>query len=382
MDRPFPPCRPARRLLPVAALGLMLAAAPALAQSLAASAGEVEITRLAAGLEEPWSIGFLPDGGVLVTERAGRLRHYAPGALPGGEGRPVEGVPEVHARGQGGLFDVLVPRDFAETREILLSFAMPQGGGGAGTALGAGRLSQDGTRLEDFRILWQMAEGTSGGRHFGGRLVEAGDGTIFLTLGDRGAGPRAQDPAAPNGKVVRLTREGAPAPDNPDPSGPLPELWSLGHRNPQGAALDAQGRLWLSEHGARGGDEVNRVEPGRNYGWPVISYGVDYDGSPLGEGTEKAGMEQPAHYWDPSIAPSGHVIYSGRLWPDWAGDHFVGSLKFDYIARLDPESGWEEEALRDAATARVRDVREAPDGALWFLSVGNGALYRIAPPGR
>jgi glucose/arabinose dehydrogenase len=344
------------------------------------SLGTLEVTRMASGLEEPWSLAFLPDGSFLVTERDGRLRHVAAG---GGEGVEVLGLPPVFARGQGGLFDVLVPRDFAETGELLFSFAYPAGGGAGGTALAAARL--EGDDLRDFHVLWAMPEVSGEGRHFGGRLVEAADGTIFLTIGDRGTGPEgmeAQDPARREGKVVRLNRDGTVPADNPFADGPAPEVYALGHRNPQGATLDPEGRLWVSAHGAQGGDEIDLVLPGVNYGWPVVTYGRDYDGSPIGEGTTKPGMEPPAHYWDPSIAPSGHMIYSGRLWPEWAGDHFIGSLKFDYIARMDPDTpgpgGWAEERLAAPETGRVRDVREAPDGSIWFLSVYEGAVYRIA----
>lgn len=336
-----------------------------------ASVGPIGVTRMAEGLEEPWSVAFLPDGGFLVTERAGRLLRYGP---EGGAARVIGGVPEVAARGQGGLFDVLVPRDHARTGEILLAYARPQARG-SGTALAVARLGPD--RLEDLRVLWEMPPGTSGGRHFGGRIVEGPEGEIYLTTGDRGAKDPAQDPASGAGAVIRVGRDGTPA--APQVAGGVPGLWSLGHRNPQGLAIDAGGRLWASEHGAMGGDEVNLVQPGANYGWPVIAYGRNYSGTRIGIGTEAPGMEQPAHFWDPSIAPSGHVVYSGALWPEWRGHHLIGSLKFDYIAVLDPEAGWAEERLRSRDTGRVRDIREAPDGSVWFLSVERGALYRMTP---
>ena len=226
-----------------------------------------------------------------------------------------------------------------------------------------------------------MTGGGSGGRHFGSRVVEAPDGTLFLTIGDRGDADQAQNLATHNGTVLRLNRDGSVPADNPflGLDGAQPEIWSYGHRNAQGAALDGQGRLWVVEHGARGGDEVNRVERGANYGWPVIAYGRHYSGAKIGEGTAKPGMEQPAHYWDPSIAPSGMVVYSGRLWPQWRGDIFVGSLKFDYISRLDGARVTEVEQIEAPQTGRVRDIREAPDGSLWFISVGDGAVYRLSP---
>jgi glucose/arabinose dehydrogenase len=356
------------------ALSAALLAAPAFA--LDTSGGGVAITSMADGLDEPWGLAFTPEGGFLVTERAGRLRHY----LADGTMIEVAGVPDISDNGQGGLLDILLPRDFDRTRLVYLSYAKPQDGG-EGTALGVGRLSDDGARLEGFRSIFEMAPGSSGGRHFGSRIVEAADGTLFLTIGDRGEAERAQDLGLHNGKVIRLNRDGSIPADNPfvGREGALPEIWSYGHRNPQGAALGPDGALYTSEHGAQGGDEVNRPEAGRNYGWPVITYGIDYDGSPIGEGTEKAGMEQPLRYWDPSIAPSGFLFYSGKLWPEWRGDAFVGSLKFDYIARLDPEAGWAEERIEAPETGRVRDIREAPDGTIWFLSVNEGAVFRIAP---
>ncbi len=365
------------KLLRVAsAVSLLIFAKVAGATTLETSVGPVEITRMAAGLDEPWGLAFLPEGGFLVTERDGRLNLYGPQG-----GTPlalVDGLPDVAVIGQGGLMDILVPRDFRQSREILLSYATTQDGGGVGTALGVGRLSEDGTRLDGFRMLFQMEPGSSGGRHFGSRMVEAPDGTIYLTIGDRGTGMSAQDMSRHEGSVVRLTRDGAPAAGAPLGAGALPELVSKGHRNPQGAALDAEGRLWVVEHGAQGGDELNRVEAGRNYGWPLISFGKDYDDSPIGTGTAAPGLEQPAHFWDPSIAPSGLMIHSGQMFPDWKGDIFTGSLKFDYIARLDPDRNYAEERIEASVTGRVRDVREGPDGAIWFLSVTEGAVFRIA----
>lgn len=355
-------------------VGFLLLAAPLAA--LESAAGPLQLDQIAAGFDEPWAIGFLPDGAVLVTERAGGLTRIG----TDGETARVGGVPDVAANGQGGLLDILVPRDFAQSRELFFSFAKAQGRG-EGTALGVARLSENGRRLEGFRVLFEMRAGSEGGRHFGSRLVEAADGTLFMTIGERGEGMPAQALDRHQGKIVRLNRDGSVPSDNPfvGISGALPEIWSLGHRNPQGAALDSSGQLWVTEHGAAGGDEVNRIERGTNYGWPVISYGVDYDGSRIGEGTAKAGMAQPAFYWDPSIAPSGLMIYSGKLWPDWRGDFFTGSLKFDHIARLDPAQGFAGEELAAPETGRVRDVREAPDGSIWFLSVTQGALYRMTP---
>ncbi|MFE3835675.1 PQQ-dependent sugar dehydrogenase [Pseudogemmobacter sonorensis] len=373
---------PASALL-LALLPLFYATAPraeirAETGMIATSAGEMRVEAVALGLNEPWGLAFLPDGSPLVTERGGRLLLLRDGAA-----RALEGVPQVAATGQGGLLDVLVASDFAQTREIWLSFAAPLRGGAA-TAAGGGRLSDDATRIEGFETVF-TGDVLPGGRHFGARLVETAPGRIVLTTGDRGTGPsghEAQDPRNAIGKVIALTRAGA------DPSATGAEGWgagvvSLGHRNIQGAALMPGGGLLVSEHGARGGDEINLVAPGRNYGWPVISYGVDYDGSRIGEGQEKPGMEQPAHYWDPSIAPSGLMVYSGALVPEWRGHVFAGSLNSDFISRLDPsrpgEGGWSEERIAAEETGRVRDIREGPDGAIWFLSVTRGALYRLLP---
>ncbi|WP_085527581.1 PQQ-dependent sugar dehydrogenase [Maritimibacter sp. HL-12] len=363
------------RILALAVAVAALAPLPLAAETVETSVGRLQIEEVADGFREPWGLAFLPDDGFLVTERAGALwRVGADGAR-----QRVEGAPEVWARGQGGLLDVMVPRDFSESREVFLSFSKPQPDG-AGTALGAGRLNEAGDALEDFRVIFEMTAGGGRGQHFGSRIVEAPDGHLFLTIGDRGAAERAQDNAHHNGTVVRIARDGAVPDDNPfvGVEDAQPEIWSYGHRNAQGAALGPEGGLWLVEHGAMGGDEVNRVEPGANYGWPEISYGRNYDGSKIGVGTEAEGMKQPVHYWDPSIAPSGLAVYSGALWPEWEGRMIVGSLKFDYIAVLDPETG-NEEALRSRESARVRDVREAPDGSIWFLSVGQGGVFRIIP---
>lgn len=364
-----------RRFLTTAAAALAL---PAVARSgtIRASAGRLRVETVAAGLAEPWAVGFLPGSGALVTLRDGGMVEIA-----GGRARRIGGLPEVYAAGQGGLLDLLIPRDFAATRELFLSYAKPQGRGGAGTALARAVLADGADRLTGLRDLFQAAPGATGGRHFGSRIVEGPDGHLFLTVGDRGDRPSAQDLSRHAGSVLRLNRDGSVPADNPfvGQAGAQPEIWSLGHRNPQGAALDASGRLWITEHGARGGDEVNRIERGVNYGWPVISYGRHYSGLPIGEGTAKPGLAQPAHYWDPSIAPSGLALYSGALWPGWRGHLFAGSLKFDMIARLDPERGFAEERLAADETGRVRDVREGPDGAIWFLSVTNGSLNRIVP---
>ncbi len=368
-----------RRLAGVAAciLGTLSHGGARANEVIMASAGPMRVTSEAVGFDEPWAFDFLPDGAILVTERAGRLTLLSKVAR-----QQVEGLPPVFAEGQGGLLDVMIPRDFATSREVWLSFAAPVDGGGA-TAAGRGRLSADGTRLEGFETLF-TAEAYAGGRHFGARLLEAPDGAIWLTTGDRGTGPggmQAQDPAKVAGKLVRMGRDGAVTPLKP---GWAPGVQTLGHRNIQGAAFAPDGRLLTVEHGARGGDELNQITtPGANYGWPVITYGRNYNFLPIGEGSAKPGMEQPLHYWDPSIAPSGLMIYSGAQVPDWQGDIFTGSLNSGFIARLDPDTaaqtGYAEEQITGETTGRVRDIAEGPDGAIWFLSVIDGALYRMAP---
>lgn len=368
------------RLAALLCLASGLAAGPVLAQSVIdSSAGPLRIEPVAQGLDEPWGIAFLPDGSFLITERGGAIKSFAG---PGAEAVTLAGGPAVDVDGQGGLLDILIPADFATSREVWLTYAEARGAGSV-TAVGRGTLSADGTRLDGFETVFAIPEGASGGRHFGSRLVEARDGTLFLTVGDRGTGPRgleSQDPMRGEGKVIHLTRDGQPATAL---EGALPGVYSLGHRNPQGAALDLEGRLLTTEHGAQGGDELNAPQPGRNYGWPVITYGRNYGGGAIGEGTAREGMEQPLHYWDPSIAPSGLVVYSGSLIPDWRGDILFGSLNSDFLGRLDPDTpgptGFAEERLASDETLRVRDVVEAPDGSIWFLSVVNEAAYRLAP---
>ena len=248
-------------------------------------------------------------------------------------------------------------------------------------------LSEDGARLDDVATIWEAAPGFSGGRHFGSRVVEGADGLLYLTTGDRGDRPSAQDVTNDNGAVIRVARDGSIPASNPlvGQEGARPGIFTWGHRNPQGAAVDAEGRLWTVEHGARGGDEVNLIEGGTNYGWPTISYGRHYSGMRIGQGTQAPGFAQPRHYWDPSIAPSGMAFVGGGMFPDWEGDILVGSLNSDLISRLDVEGGRVREAERISTpeTKRVRDVRIGPDGAVWFLSEGNGTLYRmsVAPGG-
>ncbi|SDC06461.1 PQQ-dependent sugar dehydrogenase [Ruegeria marina] len=365
------------RLFNALILTLCFIGSPGMAQSvLTTSAGQVRLEVMAEGLDTPWAVAPLPEGGALITERGGRLVFASDGRV-----QPVTGVPRTRSQGQGGLLDITLAADFAQSRELFLTYSRPQSGGGAGTAVAVARLSPENRRLTQVNTIFEAAPGSKGGRHFGSRVVEATDGTLFVTLGDRGEAASAQDRSNHNGSVIRIRRDGSVPADNPfvGNSGVRPEIWSWGHRNPQGAALDGRGRLWTSEHGARGGDEINLIRKGANYGWPVISYGTEYSGARIGEGTHKAGMEQPSFYWDPSIAPSGLMIYSGRLWPEWQGHLFVGSLKFDHIARLAGEPPRQAERIEGPETERLRDIVEAPDGTIWFISEGRGAVYRMSP---
>ncbi|HUT50279.1 MAG TPA: PQQ-dependent sugar dehydrogenase [Alphaproteobacteria bacterium] len=369
---------PVRLLLALGALTLVPGSAAA--QTLYKSEHyRLRLTTLAKGLEHPWSLAFLPDGRMLVTERPGRLRIVGPG---GKISPPVKGVPGVYATGQGGLLDVILDTDFAANRVIYLSYAEP-GEGGGGTAIARAVLKDN--ALSALKVIFRQVPKTGGGQHFGSRLVIARDGTLFATVGERGQRERAQDPRVNRGQVVRIHRDGRIPKDNPfvGKTGYRPEIWSFGHRNPQGAALHPiTGKLWTVEHGARGGDEINIPRPGRNYGWPVISYGRHYWGGKIGDGTHKAGMEQPVHYWDPSIAPSGMAFYTGDKYPRWKGNVFVGALRFQLLSRLvlKGEKVIKEERLFEELGERIRDVRQGPDGYLYILTdSGEGTLLRIEP---
>ena len=358
-----------------------LAALAGSAQAQTAVRAEV----LARGLDHPWALAFVDGGRMLVTERPGRLRLVEP---DGRVGPPIEGVPAVDAVGQGGLLDVITDSGFATNRRIYFCFAEPAAsGGGNSTALATARLSDDGRRLEQVRVIFSQIPKVSSRLHFGCRIVEAPDGHLFLALGERFQRMRdAQTLDNHHGKVVRLRKDGSSPPDNPlvRQSGAMPEIWSWGHRNPQGATWGPDGRLWVIEHGPQGGDEINRPEAGKNYGWPVITFGENYGGGAIGEGlTARPGMEQPLHHWTPSIAPSGMAfLRSDRYGPAWQGNLFVGSLKFRYLARLELQNGRvvREERLLPQLGQRVRDVRQGPDGLLYLLTDENdGQLLRVVP---
>lgn len=365
---------------------LALVASPAMAQTVESSAGNLTATVIAEGLEHPWALGFLPDGRMLVTERSGQLRVIADGVV----GEPIAGLPEVYNQGQGGLLDLAVAPDFASSGQIYLTFSeLAAGAGlqrGQGTALLSARLVLEGTsgRLEGSAVIFRMNRFTNSNRHFGSRVVIGNDGNLFVTLGDRGDQDRAQDFGDLAGGVARIAPDGSVPADNPQIEGWAPALWSKGHRNPQGATLRADGALFTVEHGAKGGDEVNMPRAGGNYGWPVITYGLDYSGLSIGEGTEKAGMEQPLHYWDPSISPSGLDFYDGELLAGWNGDLLAGGLSGHVLVRLDMEGDAvvAEERLFEGQLGRIRDVRVGPDGAIYLLSdATNGQLIRVAPEG-
>ena len=318
---------------------------------------------------------------MLVTERPGRLR------LVDRSGRisePLAGVPEVEVGGQGGLLDVALDPKFAENRLVYLSYAELREGG-AGTAVARGRLDEG--RLEAVRVIYRQQPKVAGGNHFGSRLVFARDGKLFVTQGERADyREQAQDLSSHLGKIVRINADGSVPDDNPfaGKAGARPEIWSYGHRNIQAAAIHPEtGQLWTVEHGARGGDELNHPEAGKNYGWPVITYGVDYSGLKIGEGTAKEGMEQPVYFWDPVIAPSGMLFYTGDAFPAWKGSVLVGSLQPGALVRLELENGKvarEERYEEGGLGTRIRDVRQGPDGLVYVLTdEGNGRVLRVLP---
>jgi glucose/arabinose dehydrogenase len=369
---------------------LVLATFPAAAlaqESITSEQAKFTVTSLAEGLNHPWGITFLPDGAMLVTERSGALRHVTrDGALS----EPIPGVPEVDARGQGGLLDVTLHPRFAENRLVYLSFS-EKGEGGNSTAVARGTLSADNKKLSGVEVIFSQKPKEDSTMHFGSRIVFDREGRMFVGLGERSEEQfrtQAQDLNSHLGKVVRLNDDGSVPPDNPfvNRDGALPEIWSYGHRNIQAAALHPEtGKLWEIEHGPKGGDEVNIPEPGKNYGWPVVSHGVNYDGTPVGAGKKDApGMEDPIYTWTPVIAPSGMLFYSGKAFPEWEGDLFVGGLSATALVRLEieGENVLNEERLLTQFGWRIRDIAEGPDGELVVVTDhDNGRIVRIAPAG-
>ncbi len=344
--------------------------------------GKLAVETITRGLDHPWSLAFLPDGRLLVTERPGRMRIIADGKA----GPPLQGVPPVFASGQGGLLDVALDREFTGNRTLYVCFAEPVGRGGGRTSMARAKLSADEKRLEDVQVVFRQQGPLSSGNHWGCRIVQAPDGALFLTMGDHFTHrDEAKNLKNHLGKIVRIRPDGSAPPDNPfvGRSDALPEIWSYGHRNAQGAALHPEtGRYWMHEHGPRGGDEINIPEAGKNYGWPVVGYGIDYSGARIHESTSKSGMEQPIYHWVPSIAPSGMAFYSGDLFPEWRGNLFIGALAGQALIRLEiaGEKVVKEERLLRGLRERIRDVRSGPDGALWLLTdARDGRVLRVVP---
>ena len=360
---------------------LAAAASAAQAETFRTEKHEVRVVTVAKGLSHPWGLAFLPDGRMLVTERPGRMRIVA---MDGRVSPPLAGVPEVYARGQGGLLDVTLHPDFARNRLVYFSYAEP-GPGGAGTAAAMARLSDDGARLETLKVVFRQQPKAEGGVHFGSRLVFARDGRLFITIGERNQMDLAQDISVNRGQVIRIEADGRIPADNPfvNRNGARPEIWSYGHRNPQGAALHPQtGKLWTVEHGPAGGDEVNIPLPGRNYGWPVIGYGNHYNGRPIGVGTHKEGMEPAVYYWNPAIAPSGMDFYTGDKFPGWRGNMLIAVLKEQMLVRLElsGEKVVREERMLRGIGDRLRHVRTGPDGYVYLLTdESDGRILRVEP---
>ena len=374
----------------LAALSFVLIAAPVSAGAVQTDAPRPQAPtgaraeRITGGLEHPWGLAFLPSGDMLVTERPGRVRYVT---AAGSVSRPMRGAPPAVAVGQGGMLDIAVAPDFADSGAVFISFSERRGAGRTGTSVARLKLQGTGNdaRFTDLKMIFRQQPAYDSGRHFGSRLVFARDGTLFITIGDRARREQAQNLRHHVGKVIRINRDGSVPEDNPfvGRKGIPPEIWSYGHRNPQAAALHpSTGKLWAVEHGARGGDELNIPAAGKNYGWPVISYGTHYSGQKIGVGRSKAGMEQPAYYWDPSIAPSGMAFYTGSKYPAWRGNLFVGALKFRQIRRLvlDGERVVAEETLLRGLRQRIRAIRQSPSGELYFLTDSRrGQIMRLLP---
>lgn len=340
----------------------------------------LEVESLATGLDHPWAVEVLPDNAIVITERSGQLRILRDGRLSA----PVSGLPKVHARKQGGLLDIALSPDFATDRTLFFT-ATQEFGGGVGITVFSGKLSEDETGLSGIQTLYRTKNPGRRAGNMGARIAFAPDGSMFVTLGDQFTPELAQDFMDDHGAVIHLNRDGSVPTGNPfaEDGKALPVIWSKGHRNPQGVAFDSKdGALYTVEHGARGGDEVNRIEAGRNYGWPVISYGVNYDGTKIGIGTEAEGYQQPLHYWDPSIAPGAMLVYRGTMFPEWNGDILVTALKFQLLSRLSRDAGGKitgEEQMLTGAYGRLRDIIQAPDGALLVTTDSdNGSLLRVS----
>jgi aldose sugar dehydrogenase len=362
---------------------VFLSAACASAQTFTSSAGAIVVETIAHGLEHPWALAFLRNGSMLVTERPGRIRIVT---RDGKLSPPIADVPEVFAHGQGGLHDVALDRGYVQNGAIYFCFAEPIAGGGRTSLARAKMVNEGSPRLDDVAVIFRQQGSSGSSMHFGCRIVQANDGSLFLTLGEQFTQrDQAQNLGNHLGKTVRIRPDGSAPPDNPFVKRPdaKPEIWSYGHRNSQGAALHPQtGKLWMHEHGPRGGDEINIAEAGKNYGWPVIGYGIDYNGDKIHASTHREGMEQPLKYWVPSIAPSGMTFYTGHLFPKWRGNLFIGALIGKTLVRLEVsgETIDNEERLLQQLGERIREVRQGPDGALWLVTdSSSGRILRIAP---
>jgi glucose/arabinose dehydrogenase len=346
-------------------------------------AATFRVVEVAGGLEEPWALTFLPDGGMLVTEKNGALRLIENGSL---REAPIAGTPEVMGRDQGSLLDVTLDPGFAENRRIYLSYSHADGELTTTRVMRA-RYAPEG--LAEQKVIFEAKPLIPSTKHFGSRFAWGRDGTLYLTMGERSTRRElAQDLSTHLGKVLRITTEGTAPPDNPfvGRDGVQPEIFSYGHRNPQGMAINpATGEIWEQEHGARGGDEINVLKPGANYGWPEVAYGVNYSGTTIGSGRQSApGVEAPLFYWDPSIAPSGMMFYTGDRFPGWKGDLLVGALKFELVSRLDLDADdnkvVKEERFLDGELGRIRDIREGPDGLVYIVTDESpGSVYRLEP---
>jgi glucose/arabinose dehydrogenase len=344
--------------------------------------GPLRVEVIASGLSHPWGLAFLPDGDLLVSERnSGKLYRIA---ASGGAPQPLAGTPEVVARGQGGLMDVALHPNFESNGLVYLSYAAPGENGTASTALGRGKLVGD--RLEGFQRIFLQTPAVRGGNHFGNRIVFAPNGSLFLVLGERFGFQPAQDLSSHLGKIVCLNDDGSPFAENPfrDQPGALPEIWSYGHRNIEAAAIHPQtGALWIGEMGPKGGDELNLIEPGQNYGWPLVSWGNNYDGSPIPDPTTRPDLRDAVKHWTPVISPSGMVFASGQLFPDWTGNLLIGGLTTGELVRLTMDGQQVTGEERITIGERVRDVDEAPDGSIYLLTdASNGSVLRLTPTSR
>ena len=359
---------------------LMLVAVTSMANpTFSSDKTDFRLETIAQGFEHPWSLAFLPDGSMLVTEREGRLRMIRNGALLS---TPISGLPELVVSGQGGLLDVILHPEFEQNQILFLSYAH-RNRDGMTTRVARARL--DGERFTGVDVIFEALPRSNTSRHFAGRMEFDREGNLYISVGDRGEMDRAQDNGDDAGGVHRITTDGGPAPGNPflDTSGVNDTFYTTGNRNIQGMTIHPEtGEIWSHEHGPRGGDEINIIRAGTDYGWPTITFGIDYSGLPITDETEKEGMAQPLHYWDPSIAPSGMAFYTGDLFPEWQGDLFVGALKMRKLVRLRIQDGkvTEEEDLLTDLGERIRDVRMGPDGALWLLTDSPmGKVYRMVP---